>query len=191
MRGLILAATLFGIFACANAQAGPDASYRQMASLDTAAVSDEATLESEHQIGLTKSARRKVQKRLTSLGFKTKADGQFKEATRSAIAHRREEHGYPKTGFLNTAQHTALLQEGGSAREAHHSRPGATDTTIAVSAVRLARSRAQSAGCFADSSRRVPAVGLVSRPKFWSVICFTFWSTIDQPTQRASESIGG
>jgi Putative peptidoglycan binding domain len=124
MRGLIIAATLFGIFGCANAQAGPSTTPRQMASLDTAAVSDEATLETEHHIGLTKSARRKVQRQLTSLGFQTKADGQFEESTRSAIARWQDERGYPRTGFLNTAQHTALLGEGGSAREVHHHRHG-------------------------------------------------------------------
>ena len=121
MRSLIIAATLLGIIACASAQAGPSTTPRQMASLDASAVSDEATLETEHHIGLTKSARRKVQRQLTSLGFQTKADGQFEESTRSAIARWQDERGYPKTGFLNTAQHTSLLQETGFAKEAEKS----------------------------------------------------------------------
>ena len=122
MRSLIIAATLLGIIACASAQAGPSTTPRQMASLDASAVSDEATLETEHHIGLTKSARRKVQRRLTRLGFQTKVDGQFKESTRSAITRWQDERGYPKTGFLNTAQHTALLAEGSSANEVHRPR---------------------------------------------------------------------
>jgi hypothetical protein len=125
MRALILAATILGILASSHAvKAGPSSTPRELASLDSSAVFDEATLETEDQIGLTKRMRRNVQRRLTALGFRTKVNGKFEESTRAAIAGWQEERGYPKTGFLNTAQHTALLEESGGAREDHHRHGG-------------------------------------------------------------------
>jgi Putative peptidoglycan binding domain len=119
MRVLILAATILGILVSANAaEAGLSAAPRELASLDTATVSDEATQETEDQIGLTKITRREVQRRLTALGYGTRINGKFEEPTRAAIARWQEERGYPKTGFLNTAQHMALLEESGSAMQA-------------------------------------------------------------------------
>jgi peptidoglycan hydrolase-like protein with peptidoglycan-binding domain len=118
MRALILAATILGILASANgAKAGLSTAPRELASLDTATVSDEATQETEDQIGLTRRTRYEVQRRLTMLGFDTRADGKFEESTRAAIARWQEDRGYPKTGFLNTAQHTALLEESDTAME--------------------------------------------------------------------------
>jgi peptidoglycan hydrolase-like protein with peptidoglycan-binding domain len=112
MRALILAATILGILASANAaKAGLSTAPRELASLDTATVSDQATQETEDQIGLTRRTRYEVQRRLTTLGFGTRADGKFEDSTRAAIARWQGERGYPKTGFLNTAQHTALLEE--------------------------------------------------------------------------------
>jgi peptidoglycan hydrolase-like protein with peptidoglycan-binding domain len=131
MRALILAATILGILACANAaKAGPSTTPRELASLDTAAVSDEATPETEDQIGLTRITRREVQRRLITLGFDTRVSGKFEESTRAAIARWQEERGYPKTGFLNTAQHTALLESGsageaGKSNDQDHHRHGA------------------------------------------------------------------
>jgi peptidoglycan hydrolase-like protein with peptidoglycan-binding domain len=123
MRALILAATILGILASANAvEAGLSTTPREVASVDTATISDEATQETEDQIGLTKITRREVQGRLTTLGFDTKVNGKFDESTRGAITRWQEEHAYPKTGFLNIAQHTALLEESGSAME-----PGKSD----------------------------------------------------------------
>jgi peptidoglycan hydrolase-like protein with peptidoglycan-binding domain len=123
MRALILAATILGILASANAvKAGLSTTPREVASVDTATISDEATQDTEDQIGLTRITRREVQGRLTTLGFDTKVNGKFDESTRASITRWQEEHGYPKTGFLNTAQHTALLEESGSARE-----PGKSD----------------------------------------------------------------
>jgi hypothetical protein len=119
MRALILAATVLGILASTHAgNAGLSAAPRELASVDTATISDEATLETEDQIGLTRITRREVQRRLTTLGFDTRASGKFEESTRAAITRWQEERGYPKTGFLNPAQHTALLEESGSAMEA-------------------------------------------------------------------------
>ena len=119
MRALILAAIILGILTSANAaRAGLSTTPREVASADTASVTDEATQENENQIGLTKATRREVQRRLARLGFETRINGRFDESTRAAITRWQEEHGYPKTGFLNTAQHTALLEESGAAIEA-------------------------------------------------------------------------
>jgi peptidoglycan hydrolase-like protein with peptidoglycan-binding domain len=123
MRALILTATILCVLTSSYAaKAGP--TPRELASLDTAAVSDEATQEAEDQIGLTKKTRREIQRRLTALGFRTRGNGKFEESTRAAIAGWQEERGYPKTGFLNTAQHTALMEESGPAREDHHRHGG-------------------------------------------------------------------
>jgi hypothetical protein len=55
MRALILTATILGILASSHAvKAGPSSTPRELASLDSSAVFDEATLETEDQIGLTK-----------------------------------------------------------------------------------------------------------------------------------------
>jgi len=118
MRALILAAIILGILTGANAaRAGLSTTPREVASADTSNVADEATQENENQIGLTRTTRREVQRRLAKLGFETRVNGKFDESTRVAITHWQEEHGYPKTGFINTAQHTALLEESGAAIE--------------------------------------------------------------------------
>jgi peptidoglycan hydrolase-like protein with peptidoglycan-binding domain len=52
-----------------------------------------------------------VQRRLTGLGFDTKANGKFDESTRAVITRWQGARGYPQTGFLNTLQHKALLAE--------------------------------------------------------------------------------
>ena len=72
---------------------------------------EEATQETEDQIGLNKARRKAVQRRLTGLGFDTKANGKFDETTRAVITRWQGARGYPQTGFLNTLQHKALLTE--------------------------------------------------------------------------------
>ena len=52
-----------------------------------------------------------MQRRLTSLGFDVKATGKFDEATRAVIMRWQAARGYPKTGFLNTLEHKALISE--------------------------------------------------------------------------------
>ena len=79
--------------------------------VDSTAVTDEATQETEDQIGLDKGKRRDVQRRLTGLGFDTKVNGKFDVSTRAVITRWQAARGYPKTGFLNTLQHKALLTE--------------------------------------------------------------------------------
>jgi hypothetical protein len=113
LRVFILALSVFGILVNANvAKAGPSTIDRDLlASVEPATFADEATQETEDQIGLDKGKRRDVQRRLTGLGFDTKVNGRFDESTRSVITRWQAARGYPKTGFLNTLQHQALLTE--------------------------------------------------------------------------------
>ena len=120
MRVLILALSVLGILVSADAaKAGPSTTIRNLsASVDPEAFTDEATRQTEDQIGLDKGKRRDVQRRLTALGFDTKVNGKFNESTRAAITRWQGARGYPKTGFLNTLQHHALLTESVSAAHA-------------------------------------------------------------------------
>ena len=113
MRVLILASAVLGMLISAGAAtAGPSTTNRDLlASVDPATSTDEATQETEDQIGLDEGKRREVQRRLTGLGFRTEANGTFDESTRTAIMRWQMERGHPKTGFLDTPQHDALLAE--------------------------------------------------------------------------------
>jgi len=113
MRISILAFFVLGILVSANvAKAGPSTTDRdQVASADPANAADEATQETEDQIGLDKARRRDVQRRMTRLGFDTRINGKFDDSTRAVIARWQAARGYPRTGFLNTLQHQALLTE--------------------------------------------------------------------------------
>ena len=81
------------------------------AGIDPATYTEEGTQATEDQIGLDKSQRRDVQRRLNGLGFDTKANGKFDENTRAVLMRWQAARGYPKTGFLNKLQHKALLVE--------------------------------------------------------------------------------
>jgi Putative peptidoglycan binding domain len=118
MRSLILVLSILAIVASAHvAKAGLSTTPRETsAPADTA--TDQATQETEDQIGLTKAKRREVQRDLTRLGYETKVSGKFDDSIRAVIGRWQDEHGYPKTGFLDTAQHKALLDEYAAAREA-------------------------------------------------------------------------
>jgi peptidoglycan hydrolase-like protein with peptidoglycan-binding domain len=120
VRVFILALSVLGILVSANvAMAGPSTTERDLvASVDPAIVADEATQETEDQIGLDKRKRRDVQRRLTGLGFDTKVSGRFDESTRAVIARWQAARGYPRTGFLNPLQHQAILTESASAAHA-------------------------------------------------------------------------
>jgi peptidoglycan hydrolase-like protein with peptidoglycan-binding domain len=120
LRVFILALSVLGFLVSAGvAKAGPSTTDRDLlASVDPAAFADEATQETEDQIGLDKGKRRDVQRRLTRLGFDTKVNGRFDGSTRAVIARWQAARGYPKTGFLNTLQHQAILTESVSAAQA-------------------------------------------------------------------------
>jgi hypothetical protein len=113
LRVFILALSVLGILVTANvAKAGPTLTNRDLvASTDPASLSDEATQQTEEQIGLDKGKRRAVQRRLTRLGFGTKVNGRFDKPTRAVISRWQAARGYPETGFLNVPQHQALLTE--------------------------------------------------------------------------------
>src|SRR6202022_1399623 len=86
----------------ASLQDGPSTTTRNLATgIDPATFTEEANQTTEDQIGLDKGQRRDVQRRLTGLGFDTKVNGKFDEATRSVITRWQAARGYPNTGFLN------------------------------------------------------------------------------------------
>ena len=120
MRVFILALSVFGILVSANvAKAGPSMTDRDLlASADPGTIAHETTQETEDRIGLNKAKRRDVQRRLTGLGFDTKVNGRFDKPTRAVIARWQAARGYPRTGFLDTLQHQALLTESVSAARA-------------------------------------------------------------------------
>jgi peptidoglycan hydrolase-like protein with peptidoglycan-binding domain len=129
MRVLILALSVLGILVSADvAKAGPSTTDRDLlASVDPATFAGETTQETEDQIGLDKRKRRDVQRRLTGLGFDTKVNGRFDESTRAVITRWQAARGYPKTGFLNTLQHQALVTESVSAAQASFSSSDKSD----------------------------------------------------------------
>jgi uncharacterized caspase-like protein len=95
-------------------QDGPSTTTRNLtagSAVDPSTFSDEASQTSEDQLGLDKSQRRDVQRRLTGLGFDVKLTGKFDEATRAVIARWQAARGYPNSGYLNTLQHKALQSE--------------------------------------------------------------------------------
>jgi hypothetical protein len=120
MRVLILAFSVLGILVSADAaKAGPSTTDRNLpVTVDQVAFTDETTQQTEDQIGLDRRARRNVQRSLTGLGFATRISGKFDESTRAVITRWQEARGYPKTGFLNTLQHEALLVDTISAAHA-------------------------------------------------------------------------
>src|ERR1700730_790895 len=141
MRVLIVGLSVLGILISADAaKAGlsttardqsasvePAASVQPVATVDCEASTDEATQATEDQIGLDKAKRRDVQRWLTGLGFDTKVNGKFDASTRAVITRWQEARGYPKTGFLNTLQHNALLTESVSAAHASSSSSDTSD----------------------------------------------------------------
>ncbi len=97
----------------ASLEAGPkpDATRNLTKGIDPATFKEEANQTTEDQIGLDKSKRRDVQRRLTGLGFDTRITGQFDQSTRAVITRWQNARGYPASGYLNTLQHKALLTE--------------------------------------------------------------------------------
>src|SRR5437660_471559 len=72
----------------AKLQDGPSTATRNLTSgsgIDPLTFSEEANQTSEDQLGLDRSQRRDVQRRLTGLGFDVKTSGKFDEATRTVI----------------------------------------------------------------------------------------------------------
>jgi uncharacterized caspase-like protein len=86
--------------------------------VDTTSVGDDADQISEDKIGLDRGQRRDVQRRLNKLGFDVHVNGKFDDETRGVIKRWQAVRGYPNTGFLNKAQHVAMLGENLAARTA-------------------------------------------------------------------------
>ena len=120
MRFWVLALSLLGFLVSSDAaKAGLSSTTRDPAlSVEATTSTDEATQQTEDQIGLDKAKRRDVQRWLTGLGFDTKVNGRFDASTRAVITRWQAARGYPKTGFLNTLQHQALVAEAVSAAHA-------------------------------------------------------------------------
>jgi len=96
----------------ASLQEGPSTTTRNLTTgIDAATFTVDADQISEDQIGMDRSQRRDVQRRLTGLGFDVKATGKFDAATRAVIMGWQTARGYPKSGYLNTLQHKALVGE--------------------------------------------------------------------------------
>ncbi len=89
----------------------PSATRNLTTAVDPDTFAQEADQTSEDQIGLDRSQRRDVQRRLTGLGFDNKATGKFDDTTRSVIKRWQASRGYPVTGYINALQHKALLGE--------------------------------------------------------------------------------
>ena len=96
----------------ASLQDGPSTATRNLTTgIDPTTFTEQADQTTEDMIGLDKGQRRDVQRRLTGLGFDTKVNGNFDEATRAVITRWQAARGYPKTGFLSKLQHKALQSE--------------------------------------------------------------------------------
>jgi uncharacterized caspase-like protein len=78
--------------------------------VDPATFNADANQTTEDQIGLDKSQRRDVQRRLNTLGFDTKVSGKFDDS-RDMIKRWQSARGYPITGYLNKLQQKALQAE--------------------------------------------------------------------------------
>src|SRR5262249_19166138 len=79
--------------------------------VDPAIYTEQGNMLSEDQIGLNRNQRRDVQRRLTGLGFDTKASGNFDATTRNVIKRWQAARGYPESGFLTKLQYNALATE--------------------------------------------------------------------------------
>ena len=79
--------------------------------VDSSIFSAHANQTTEASLGLDRNQRRNVQRRLTGLGFDTKASGKFDDNTRAVITRWQAARGYPKSGFLNALQYKALQSE--------------------------------------------------------------------------------
>ncbi|SDO91497.1 caspase family protein [Afipia sp. GAS231] len=117
----------------ASLQDGPSTVTRNLTTgvgVDPSTFSDEASQTTEDQLGLDRSQRRDVQRRLTSLGFDTKVSGKFDDNTRAVITRWQAARGYPKSGYLNALQHKALQSEILATRVASASSDDADDESV-------------------------------------------------------------
>jgi hypothetical protein len=96
----------------ASLEHGPSTGTRTVAAnVDPATFTEEASQLTEDQIGLDKTQRRDIQRRLTGLGFDTNPTGTFDDDTRTIVKRWQAARGYPVSGYFNKLQHKALLSE--------------------------------------------------------------------------------
>jgi hypothetical protein len=115
-------------------QDGPSTATRNLTTgsgIDPQTFSEESSQTTEDQLGLDRSQRRDVQRRLTSLGFDIKTSGKFDEASRIMITRWQAARGYPKSGYLNVLQHKALQSEILTTRVASASSDDSDDEPVA------------------------------------------------------------
>jgi peptidoglycan hydrolase-like protein with peptidoglycan-binding domain len=96
----------------ASLEHGPSTATRTViAGVDPATFTEEASQLTEDQIGLNKTQRGDIQRRLTGLGFDTNPTGAFDDDTRAIVKRWQAARGYPVSGYFNRLQHKALLIE--------------------------------------------------------------------------------
>jgi uncharacterized caspase-like protein len=96
----------------AELENGPSTTTRNLTTgVDQATFTEDATQLTEDQIGLDRNQRKEVQRRLTKLGFDTKATGKFDDDTREVIKRWQAARSYPATGYLNKLQQKAMISE--------------------------------------------------------------------------------
>ena len=110
-NGQFKSLALARIAAIESGSAANNATRNLTKGIDPAVFTEQGTQVSEDQVGLDKTKRRDVQRRLTGLGFDTKLTGGFDDETRAVIKRWQAARGYPSTGYLTKLQHKALLAE--------------------------------------------------------------------------------
>jgi hypothetical protein len=95
----------------AKLEKGVETSRTPAVGIDPAIFAEEPTQVTEDQIGLSRTQRREIQRRLNGLGFDTEVTGKFDDSTRAVLSRWQAARGYPISGFLNKLQHKALLAE--------------------------------------------------------------------------------
>ena len=104
------------------AETEPEAEETTIATATPAAVS--ATLASETALGLTRSERQEIQRRLVLLGYDTRGvDGVFGKGSRAAIGEWQGGNEFPVSGFLDLNQIANLREMSQEAYLAWNSRP--------------------------------------------------------------------
>ena len=89
--------------------------YRWSDSAAPSTDDDDANQMTEDWIGLNKTQRRDVQRRLIALGFDIEITGRLDHNTRSVIKRWQAARHYPVSGYLNAKQLKALSDENGAA----------------------------------------------------------------------------
>ena len=105
-------------------------------------VADSSAARAEAQLGLSRSDRMAIQRRLSSLGFyRSGIDGDFGSGTRRAIAAWQDARDLPGRGYLNANQVRQLLTSANTPATTPATGDGATSAAQAELNLRLTRSQ--------------------------------------------------